>query len=342
MEEIEWVEVRAPSVEEATRVALQELGLKSADAAEVEVLNYPSNGFLGMGGQDAVIRVKAKSPPARGGRRRTRGGRGRSRPDRKASPAKAKERPDRREGPPPGPAKRAAKQEAGGEAAMTKQEDDREEKDPAEQAEEIESFLSGLLDALGLEGSVATRVEDGVIYADVTGEQTEALVGPKGSILQATLELCRTIVQRRSQAGARIRLDIAGYNERRREALKIYAQRLGEKVLAEGEEIMLEPMNAADRKVVHDTIGTIDGVRSYSEGEEPRRSVVVAALTRARRGLVSEVLLTPGNEGVPTECVVNLDNIHTIPRDRFRRRVATLSPQRMADACRALVDAVGC
>jgi spoIIIJ-associated protein len=78
------------------------------------------------------------------------------------------------------------------------------------------------------------------------------------------------------QAGAKIRLDIAGYNERRREALRIYAGRLASKVLEDGGEVMLEPMNSAERKVVHDAIGEIDGVRSYSEGEEPRRSVVVA------------------------------------------------------------------
>ena len=84
------------------------------------------------------------------------------------------------------------------------------------------------------------------------------------------------MVHRHSQAGARLRLDIAGYAERRREALRIYARRLAEKVVAEGGEIMLEPMNPADRKVVHDTVAEIDGVRSFSEGEDPERSVVIA------------------------------------------------------------------
>jgi mRNA interferase MazF len=70
-------------------------------------------------------------------------------------------------------------------------------------------------------------------------------------------------------------------------------------------------------------------------------SVVVAALTRTRRGLVSELVLMP-EDGVPTECVVNFDNIHTIPRSAFRRRVTLLPARRMAQACRALRDAVGC
>ena len=71
-------------------------------------------------------------------------------------------------------------------------------------------------------------------------------------------------------------------------------------------------------------------------------SVVVAALTRTQRGLVSELLLTTSEDNVPTDCVVNFDNVHTLPRAQFRRRVATLSPKRMAQACRALRDAVGC
>ncbi|MCP3938364.1 MAG: type II toxin-antitoxin system PemK/MazF family toxin [Actinomycetia bacterium] len=70
-------------------------------------------------------------------------------------------------------------------------------------------------------------------------------------------------------------------------------------------------------------------------------AVVVAALTRTRRGLVSELDLTVA-DGVPTDSVVNFDNIHTIPRESFRRKVALLSPARMAEACRVLQAATGC
>ena len=71
-------------------------------------------------------------------------------------------------------------------------------------------------------------------------------------------------------------------------------------------------------------------------------SVVVAALTRTKRDLVSELELTAARDGVPSDCVVNFDIVHTIPRSHLRRRVATLSAARMAQACRALRDAVGC
>jgi mRNA interferase MazF len=71
-------------------------------------------------------------------------------------------------------------------------------------------------------------------------------------------------------------------------------------------------------------------------------AVVVAALTRTRRDVISELVLTASEDGLPSDCVVNFDNVHTLPRDVFRRRVVELSPARMAQVCRALAAATGC
>ncbi len=71
-------------------------------------------------------------------------------------------------------------------------------------------------------------------------------------------------------------------------------------------------------------------------------SVVVAALTRVVRGVVSELELSPEADVVPTVCVVNFDNLHTLPRESFRRRITQLRPARMAQACRTLRDAIDC
>ena len=289
----EFVEVRGPSVDTAVAAGLEELGLTSADEAEVEVLQEPTRGFLGIGGEDAVVRIRRKprAEPRASSGQRVRSSSGDSRRARGSG-----DRPTRHAGPKTSNAGRGSGASQGAEGARDRapkreggrnggregggaksRPDDRDVIGVEEQARQIDQFLVGLLEAFGLEGEVSTRVEDEVIYADVTGEQTEALVGIKGAILQSVLELCRTIVQRKTQQGARIRLDIAGYSERRREALRIYARRLADKVVAEGGEIMLEPMNSADRKVVHDTVAEIEGVRSFSEGEEPQRSVIVAA-----------------------------------------------------------------
>lgn len=71
-------------------------------------------------------------------------------------------------------------------------------------------------------------------------------------------------------------------------------------------------------------------------------AVVVAALTRTRRGLVSELELTAADDHVPTDCVVNFDNIHTLSRDSFRRKIGQLSAARLHQACHALRAATGC
>jgi mRNA interferase MazF len=71
-------------------------------------------------------------------------------------------------------------------------------------------------------------------------------------------------------------------------------------------------------------------------------AVVVAVLTRTERGLVSEMPLTTLDDGVPTDCVVNFDNLHTLDRALFRRRITVLSEHRMSEACRTLTAATGC
>lgn len=148
-----------------------------------------------------------------------------------------------------------------------------------EQAEVVGSFLTGLADAFGVPGTAVQteRVEEDTIEVRLDGGDLGLLIGPKGQTLQTVQELARTVVQRRGGGTheGRIRIDVAGYRQRRREALARFTEQVAEAVLATGTQKALEPMNAADRKVVHDTANGIDGVRTVSQGEEPRRRVVL-------------------------------------------------------------------
>ena len=83
-------------------------------------------------------------------------------------------------------------------------------------------------------------------------------------------------MQRKTGAGTRLTLDVADYALKRKEALTIYAERLTKQILEEKQEVMLEPMNSVDRKTLHDAVRESDGIRSYSEGREPYKSVVFA------------------------------------------------------------------
>lgn len=245
---VEWVETTAKSVKLAVRAALDELGLEDEEQAEIKVIREPQGGFLGIGGQDAIVRVKPRPQP-----------RNRKKPRKQGEPARAKQKP----APGKPPAERSSP------AASDRGPDQQDVKI-------VKKFLEGLLDAFGLEGKVKVEIKGNVILAKVTGEQTEALIGPKASVLQAVHELTKTVLQRKTAKRLRVRLDIAGYAARREAALVIYAGKLASQAIEEGTEIMLEPMNAGDRKVVHDAIAGVEGVRSYSEGDEPQRSVVIS------------------------------------------------------------------
>jgi spoIIIJ-associated protein len=147
-----------------------------------------------------------------------------------------------------------------------------------EQAAAAEDFLTGLVGAFGLSATVtAEEVEDAVEVA-IDGDDLGLLIGPKGRTLWALQELTKTVVQRQQGGGlsTRIRVDVAGYRERRRVALERFTKDAAAAVLDSGVARSLEPMGAADRKVVHDTVNDLDGVTTRSEGEDPRRRVVIA------------------------------------------------------------------
>lgn len=147
-----------------------------------------------------------------------------------------------------------------------------------EQGDIVAGFLEGLLDAFGADGEVVQeQVDDSTVELRVEGDDLGRLVGPRGATLAAVHEMCRTVLQREVAGGARarIRVDIGGYRERRRAALADFARTQADGVLEDQAERALEPMGAADRKVIHDTVTDIDGVRTISEGEDPKRRVVI-------------------------------------------------------------------
>lgn len=102
------------------------------------------------------------------------------------------------------------------------------------------------------------------------------MIGPRAQTLQAIQELLRTVIHYATNSSSgRILLDVAGYREKRKVALVAFTTKVAAEVTASGERRALEPMSAADRKVIHDAIGDIEGVVSSSEGEDPNRYVVL-------------------------------------------------------------------
>jgi spoIIIJ-associated protein len=146
---------------------------------------------------------------------------------------------------------------------------------PDEVAEVGREFVRGLLESMGLSAEVASTVQEGRAVVDVTGGDLGVLIGRRGQTLDALQEVTRTAVQRRLRARVRLLVDVEGYRARRRASLADYARSMARRALERGTEIELEPMNAYERKVVHDAIAEVEGASSYSEGEDPNRKVIV-------------------------------------------------------------------
>ena len=149
-----------------------------------------------------------------------------------------------------------------------------------EQQQMVGDFLEGLAKSFGIEATVQNVAADEDSFeVNLDGDDKELglLIGPNGNHLVAIHEVSKTMLQRRLSGldRARIRVDVGGYRSRRREALRAYVQELAQNVISSGVEKGLEPMNAADRKVVHDAVNEIDGVSTVSVGDEPRRRVVL-------------------------------------------------------------------
>lgn len=148
-----------------------------------------------------------------------------------------------------------------------------------EQTPSAVAFVEGLLQAFGAaDAEVSSEmIDDETLELTVAGSDLGLLVGQRGNTLAAIQELTRTAVaqQQSGRLDGRIRLDIAGYRARRKEALVRFATQQAERVLETGRAVALEPMSPPDRKIVHDAVNDIEGVSTTSRGEDRRRHVVI-------------------------------------------------------------------
>ncbi|MBV8160776.1 MAG: Jag N-terminal domain-containing protein [Acidimicrobiia bacterium] len=274
---MEWVEVTGRTVEEAKESALDQLGVDEHDA-EFEIVEEPKSGLFGRLRSEARVRARvvptSPRPKVERRERRGRGSRER-RPGSGSSGAAGGQRSEARSG---GQRNEARSSGRRGQTVTTEQPEAQVEPPSlAQEAEVAEEFLQGLLAAFKLEGQVGSEeLDEDTVEVSVSGQDLGLLIGPKGQTLGAVQDITRTVVQRKLGArSGRLLVDVAEYRKARRAALERFATGVAAKVKDAGVPTALEPMNPADRKVVHDTVNGIDGVTTTSEGEEPTRRVVI-------------------------------------------------------------------
>ncbi len=162
-----------------------------------------------------------------------------------------------------------------GDETVTTATDDLEDRLVAE-GEIAGDYLEELLDLLDFDGDIDLDVEGdrAIVSIDGGGDLTK-LVGRKGEVLDALQELTRLAVHQKTGERSRLMLDIAGWRRRRRDELAALGDKVARRVLETGEREELSPMTPFERKIVHDAVAAVEGVRSESEGVEPSRRVVV-------------------------------------------------------------------
>jgi spoIIIJ-associated protein len=144
-----------------------------------------------------------------------------------------------------------------------------------EDTERAGDFLEGLLDALDVDGDITTWVDEVGGHIDLEGSDLDVLVGPNGETLDALQELTRLAVLRQSKRRVRLLIDINGFRVRQREQLISVVNAAAEQVIRDHADHEFQPMTPAERKIVHDAVAAIEGVRTESLGEEPNRRVVI-------------------------------------------------------------------
>ncbi|WP_285666541.1 protein jag [Actinorhabdospora filicis] len=145
-----------------------------------------------------------------------------------------------------------------------------------QQSEIAADYVEGLLDILDLDGDIDELVKDDRPIVEVVGAGLTQLVGPAGATLEALQELTRLAVFRKNGEHSRLMLDIGGFRATRRSELQALAKKVADEVAQYGNPVRLDPMNAFERKCVHDVINARKDVVSESEGVEPDRRVIVS------------------------------------------------------------------
>ena len=271
---MEWVETTARTVDEAKDLLLDQLGVDQNDA-EFDVLEEPKPGLFGRTKGQARVRarVKPKTPPSRDDRRRRKG------KDKEKASGDAAAPTDTN-------GDDAPRRSAAPKPSKTVQQESVPEREAAERLDsnvavaEATTFLEGILQTFGVEGTITMSVDDaGDLSAEINGSGLGRLIGPRGGVISAIEELTRTRLQHVASVGPTplFKVDVGGYRAQRRTNLERFVDDVIVKVRESGQPHVLDVVMSGERKLVHDRVGEqADDLTTHSEGEDPVRRVVVS------------------------------------------------------------------
>ncbi len=256
MQEKTTLEIIAPTVEEALAQGLAQLGLP-AEAVSMEVLDAGSKGLFGLGGRQVRIRLTIKT-------------------DEEAAPAPQVPPPASKPEAEPAPAKKAAPRPQPAAAPPRQQQ---ASSDPLLALSE--ETLSKLLAHMNIKAQVSAtyqpddRENRKTIAMDVRGDDLSILVGRRAETLNALQYIASLMIGKQVEQWIQLSIDVEGYRSRRERQLRQMARRMAEQAVKTGRRQTLEPMTAAERRIIHLELRDHPQVTTESIGEEPHRKVTI-------------------------------------------------------------------
>ncbi len=270
----------APTIEEARKMAIDNLHAPIDADVKVEIVTFPKKKILGLfGGADAQVKASyddgVKEAPVKEVKKE------------QAPKKKAESKPQAKKDAPKKDVKKDAPKKEG------KKEAPKKEKAPEVDLSNIEAketpatqYLKSILNGMGFNDVTVTAKEiaEDIYFEIVSEEDYGNIIGRRGETLDALQYLTRLFVNRSEDNNKRVALNVGDYRKRREETLRGLAKRQASKVVKYGRSSALEPMNPYERRIIHTAIQEIDGVTSHSVGEGDRRRVVITPEGGEKRG----------------------------------------------------------
>ena len=248
------------TVDEAIENAVAELAVER-DLIEFEILNAPTNGFLGIGAKPARIlaRYDVKKPEDK-----------QEEPVKKevkAPKAKVETKPVKEATPEP---------KAESKKTSVNYEDDTDFVPSENGVAFVTDYVKQLFELMGMEVSAEVTQKGRIIMVNLTGDEAGNIIGKHGDTLDAIQHMLQLAFNKKVKGGEKIRLDTEDYRMKREKTLTGLAKSIANRVIKSRGKYELEPMKAYERRIIHSALQSYPMITTYSVGVEPQRRLIVA------------------------------------------------------------------
>lgn len=267
----DYITVSAKTLYDAITEALVQLGVTS-DRLDYIVVEKGSEGFLGIGRKQAVIKARRK--------REEKPVEETVEESKVETPVKEEVKPEKKTEKKPAKEHSHTKKNVREEKPEVKSEPKKEvelAKVEPQTIETCEKFIYDVMNAMGMDDVKVTSVvdEEGALSINMEGSNMGILIGKRGQTLDSLQYLTNRVANKMQDGYVRVKLDTEDYRRRRKETLENLAKNIASKVKRTRKTVSLEPMNPYERRIIHSALQSDPAVSTHSEGEEPYRRVVV-------------------------------------------------------------------